>query len=166
MSQELSTGETLHISSILYRASRTSRISWPLEHKFFLKKKVVCELCKFAKKNSVWNQQFWNMYLLETVQGGWMLSHLYLASFVSDTACDLGHWPFPFCGKRALRYSWGWELTHHLDNTLSNLYLICVKWGWILDSQCHESFALLQLKFAWPHSIVTKLNRGKGDLDL
>lgn len=52
------------------------------------KKKVVYELCKSAKKKSDWNQQFWNVYLLETVQGGWKLTHLYLASFISDTV-----WP-------------------------------------------------------------------------
>lgn len=140
----LNTRETLHIRSILYRASRTPRLSWPLENKW--KKKVVYELCKSAKKNSDWNQQFWNVYLLETVQGGWKLTHLYLASFISDSVTFLAVGPFLFYGQKALRYSWGWELTYHLDNTLSKLCLICVKRGWILDHQCHEPIALLQLR--------------------
>lgn len=78
------------------------------------KKKVVYELCKSAKKNSDWNQQFWNVDLLETVQGGWKLTHLYLASFISDSVTFLAVGPFLFCGQKALRYSWGWELTYHL----------------------------------------------------
>lgn len=46
---------------------------------------------------------------LETVQGGWMLTHLYLASFISDSVTFLAIGPSLFCGQKALRYSWGWE---------------------------------------------------------
>lgn len=83
ISQGLNTQETLHISSILYRVSRSPRISCPLENKFLKNDVWVVQVCKekFILKSAVLK------YVPFRNSSGWLNADPSLFSFLCFWHC-------------------------------------------------------------------------------